>query len=246
MDHSQFLVLLSALIFISALVQSVSGFGYALFSAPILTALLGGPMAVSTILITGTACDLAILGMRHRLPRPAGDEVLRLAMWSAPGMVCGAWLLSALPSRWLQGFVALTVLLAVALRLISATAGTAKPIRPLWGGLAGFTSGALSTSTSLSGPPAVMYLTHRQLEPHVMRDTLVTLSLVRLPLGVAALVIAGVWDVYAYWPVLLVAALAGQAVGTQVFHRYAAARYERIVMILLVASGLTALVMVTQ
>ncbi|MFC5728115.1 MULTISPECIES: sulfite exporter TauE/SafE family protein [Nocardioides] len=246
MDQSQLLVLLFALIFVSALVQSVSGFGYALFSAPILTALLGGPMAVSTILITGTACDLAILGVRRRLPRPAGGEVLRLALWSAPGMVCGAWLLSALPARWLQGFVALTVILAVVLRLSSPTTADAKPIRPSWGSLAGLASGALSTSTSLGGPPTVLYLTHRRLVPLVMRDTLVTLSLARLPLGFAALVVAGVWDMYAYWPVLLVAALGGQAVGTQVFHRYAAARYERIVMLLLVTSGVTALLMTTQ
>jgi uncharacterized membrane protein YfcA len=163
-DHSQLLVLLCALIFTSAFIQSVSGFGYALLSVPILTALLGGPMAVSTILITGTACDLAILGVRHRLPRPAVREVVSLALWSAPGMICGAWLLLALPPRWLQAFVALIVILAVALRLSSARVGTAT-IRPSWGVLAGFTSGALSTSTSLGGPPTVMYLTHRYLAP---------------------------------------------------------------------------------
>lgn len=245
MDQSMLLVLLCALIFTSALIQSVSGFGFALFSAPVLTAVLGGPLAISTILITGTACDLAILGVRRRLPRPDAGEVLRLAAWSAPGMACGAWLLSALAPRWLQAFVALTVILAVVLRLSSARIGTAT-VRPSWGALAGFTSGVLSTSTSLGGPPSVMYLTHRDLSPHVMRDTLVTLSLARLPLGVAALVLAGVWDVHPDWLLLLAAALGGQAAGTHVFHRYAAARYETIVMLLLVTSGLTALAMATQ
>lgn len=238
---SEVLVLaLTALIFVSAVLQSVSGFGFALLSAPLLAASLGGPLAVSTVLITGTACDLAILGLRASLPRPAGRDVATLALWSVPGMLAGAWLLAALPTRWLQAFVACVVILAVAVRLRSYT-GVPAVASPRWAWSAGFTSGALSTSTSLAGPPAVFYLTHRGLTPHVMRDTLVTLSLVRLPLSIAALAAAGVWEVSSHWPGLIVAALVGQFLGTQVFHRFAATRYELVVMTLLAVSGVAAL-----
>ena len=238
------LLALWLLIFVSAAMQSVSGFGYALLSVPILTAVLGGPLAISTVLITGTACDLAILAMRRRLPRPVAGEVWRLALWSVPGMAAGAVLLAQLPARWLQVLMALVVIAAVAVRMRSEP-GT-EPVPSTWAAGAGFTSGALSTSTSMGGPPTVLYLSHRALTPHVMRDTLVALSLARLPLSVIALAAAGVWEVYPAWPLLIGAALAGQLVGTQLFHRFVASRYDMVVMALLLVSALSAFAAATQ
>lgn len=238
------LMALCLLIFVSATLQSVSGFGYALLSAPVLTAVLGGPLAVSTVLITGTACDVAILGLRKRLPRPVPGEVYRLLSWSVPGMAAGAVLLALLPARWLQVLVAIVVVAAVVLRLRSEPAREA--VSSTWAAGAGLTSGALSTSTSLGGPPTVFYLSQRNLAPQVMRDTLVTLSLARLPLSVIGLAAAGVWEVYPAWPFMVVAAVAGQFVGTQLFHRFAASRYDKVVMVLLLVSALSAAGAATQ
>lgn len=225
------LVALFALILVSGVVQALSGFGFALFSAPLLTATVGGPEAVSTILITGATCDVAILAMRRSVPRPDVREAVTLAGWSAPGMIAGAWLLAALPAVGLQLFVAGVVVVAVLLRL--RTHERSVIISTRWAIPAGVLSGALGTSTSLAGPPTVYYLVHRGLRPHTMRDTLVALSLVRLPLSVASLLIAGVWQTYEYWPALIVAALAGQYLGTRAFHRFGHARYELIVLALL-------------
>ncbi|GAB3173651.1 hypothetical protein GCM10027059_45060 [Myceligenerans halotolerans] len=225
------LVALFALVLVSGIVQSLSGFGFALFSAPLLTATIGGPAAVSTILITGTVCDVAILAMRRSIPRPEPREALTLAGWSAPGMLAGAWLLAALPATGLQLFVAGIAIAAVLLRLRSRERLVAVSSR--WAAPAGVLSGALSTSTSLGGPPTVYYLVHRGLKPHTMRDTLVALSLIRLPLSVVSLLIAGVWETYEFWPALIVAALLGQFLGTQAFQRFGHARYEHIVLGLL-------------
>jgi uncharacterized membrane protein YfcA len=227
---------LFALIFVSAVLQSLSGLGFALLSAPLLAATVGGAEAVSTIIITGTACDMAILAMRRSVPRPAGREVWALAGWSVPGMLVGAWLLASLPAAGLQVFVACVVIGAVALRLRSRERGVV--VRPAWAVPAGLLSGALSTSTSLGGPPSVFYLVHRDLTPHAMRDTLVTVSLVRLPLSVAALVLAGTWQTYEYWLPLVGAALLGQLVGARAFHAFGSSGYERVVLALLVTSAL--------
>ncbi len=75
-----------------------------------------------------------------------------------------------------------------------------------------------------------------------MRDTLVTLSLVRLPLSLVALATAGVWEVYEHWLALIAAALVGQFLGTMAFHRFAGSHYDRIVVMLLAASACAALV----
>lgn len=71
-----------------------------------------------------------------------------------------------------------------------------------------------------------------------MRDTLVTVSLVRLPLSVTALALAGTWETYEHWLPLIVAALLGQLVGARAFHAFGSSRYERVVLWLLVASAL--------
>ncbi|PUB30121.1 hypothetical protein C8K30_102503 [Promicromonospora sp. AC04] len=227
---------LFSLIFVSAVLQSLSGFGFALLSAPLLAATIGGAEAVSTIIITGTVCDVAILAMRRSVPRPVGREVWALAGWSVPGMLVGAWLLASLSGAGLQIFVACVVIGAVVLRMRSRERGVV--VRPAWAVPAGFLSGALSTSTSLGGPPSVYYLVHRGLTPHAMRDTLVTVSLVRLPLSVATLVIAGTWETYELWFPLVGAALLGQLVGARAFHVFGSSRYERVVLYLLVASAL--------
>jgi uncharacterized membrane protein YfcA len=234
LDGGWLLAGLFALILLSGVVQSLSGFGFALLSAPLLAAAVGGPAAVSTIMITGTACDVAILAMRRTLPRPDRREVFTLAAWSAPGMLAGAWLLAALPAVGLQVFVAAVVVSAVVLRLRTRRRGVVVDGR--WAVPAGFASGALGTSTSLAGPPVVYYLVHRDLGPHAMRDTLVALSLIRLPLSVVSLVTAGVWETYEHWPVLVAAALLGQGLGAWAFHRLHA-RYERIVLVLLTAAA---------
>jgi uncharacterized membrane protein YfcA len=224
------------LIFVSAALQSLSGFGFALLSAPLLAATIGGAEAVSTIIITGTVCDVAILAMRRSVPRPVGREVWALAGWSVPGMLVGAWLLASLPAVGLQIFVACVVICAVVLRMRSRE--RVVVVRPAWAVPAGLLSGALSTSTSLGGPPSVYYLVHRDLTPQAMRDTLVSVSLVRLPLSVVTLVIAGTWQTYELWLLLIAPALLGQIVGTRAFHAFGSARYERIVLYLLVASAL--------
>jgi uncharacterized membrane protein YfcA len=236
LDGGLLLSALVGLIFVSAVLQSLSGFGFALLSAPVLAATIGGAEAVSTIIITGTVCDVAILAMRRSVPRPVGREVRALAGWSVPGTLVGAWLLAALPATGLQVFVACVVIGAVVLRLRSRERGVV--VRPAWAVPAGFLSGALSTSTSLGGPPSVYYLVHRDLTPQAMRDTLVTVSLVRLPLSIAALVLAGTWETYGQWLPLVGAALLGQLVGARAFHAFGSARYERVVLGLLVASAL--------
>jgi hypothetical protein len=75
-----------------------------------------------------------------------------------------------------------------------------------------------------------------------MRDTLVTVSLLRLPLSIAALVIAGTWETYELWLPLTGAALLGQVAGTRAFHAFGSSRYERVVLALLVTSALVSVV----
>ncbi len=81
----------------SAVLQSCTGFGYAIVSAPILAWLLGPAEAVSLIMVSGTLVDVGSLLARGRRPDPVWREVARLSLCSLPGLAIGAAVLAVAP-----------------------------------------------------------------------------------------------------------------------------------------------------
>ncbi|WP_198732307.1 sulfite exporter TauE/SafE family protein [Sanguibacter suaedae] len=234
------LVVLALLILVSSLLQTVTGFGFAILSAPVGAALVGGPEAVGMVLVTGTAVDVLILTLRRRLPRPRWDEVGIVGVASVPGLALGAYLLATLPPCPLLLLIAATVVVAVAMRWVGLRAGHTRVVPRRWGVLAGIFSGTLGTATTLGGPPTVLYLAHRPYDPSTVRDTLVTLNLVRLPLSLVALAAGGVLVVIPGIGWLVVAALAGYLMGQRVFARLDTAGFDRVVLLVLLSAALVA------
>jgi len=230
-------VLVAAVIALSAVLQTSTGFGFAILSAPLLTALVGGPASVTTITIAGACVDALILSGRRSRPRPHVTTVLTLAAWSTPGMVLGSLALIRLPKTALQLLVASAVALAIAHRLLG-NATPSRNSRPWEAPLAGCTSGALATSTTLAGPPVVLYLARRLTDPGQTRDTLVALSLVRLPLSILILVKAGAWTPPGQGlPLIIVAALLGCAAGHIVHSHLDEERYKAATLLLLAVAA---------
>lgn len=239
------LAAVSAVLVLSGALHAATGFGFALLSAPILSALLGPQEAISVIVLTGVVVDILILSAERRRPAPVWAEAGGLTLWALPGLAAGAYLLSSLPRAGLQLLVAAGVLGGVAMRVVggrrAAEAGPSS--HSGWTrAAAGLSSGLLSTATTLGGPPVVLYLMSRHLTPQRMRDTLVVLSLLRTPPSVIALIVAGALHWRPEIPLLWLAVLAGYAGGTWVFTRLDAARYERGVLAMLVLAAATATV----
>jgi uncharacterized membrane protein YfcA len=235
--------LIAVVLVFSAALQTSTGFGFALLSAPVLAVLVGPVEAVSTIVATGVVVDVLVLAADGRRPQPRGRDVLSLGAWSIPGLVAGALLLRVLPSTVLQLVVGGAVLFAVGHRMRLRRAGsTAASLPERWWSAApaGLASGVLSTATTLGGPPVVLYLTRRPRPPRQTRDTLVALSLLRLPLSVAALVLAGAWVRPPGMLVLWIAVALGYLIGRWVFARMDVARYEQAVLAALVVAALVA------
>src|SRR3954454_20485310 len=90
-------------LFAGAALQSATGFGFALVSAPILFALLG-PREAATVGVLGTVATtlLALAGERRRPQVRVGDASALLA-WSLPGLAIGALALRELSERVLSG-----------------------------------------------------------------------------------------------------------------------------------------------
>ncbi len=227
-------------VFFGASLQSATGFGFALIAAPIMFAAFGPQAAVTAGVLLGLEIGLLTLATERRVPRVLGRDTVALLAWSLPGLALGALALRELPERLLSALVAAGVLGGLALRLRARSARVREPHR--WSApLAGLSSGALSTSTSLSGPPIVLHLLARGVAPDQMRDTLAAVFVGLAALSLPALVVAEAFDVPGALAALLVAALAGQIVGRRLFARLAGDRYENAVLVVLAAAALIAL-----
>lgn len=226
----------------AAVVQAATGIGFALILSPALFALLEPESAILALTALGMALHVLVLFGERRRPRVAWGEVGPILVAAVPGALCGAVVLRVLPKAWLQVAVGLAVLGAAAVRARARGEATvAKPGDPRARLVLGFATGALSTSAGVNGPPMALWLAHRGLGPSQIRDSL---SAAFLGLGlIAAVVLApvlAVADVEVDWAALaaaLVCVVAGHAVGRRAFARIDAARYEPLLLVVVVAAG---------
>ncbi len=224
-----------------ATLQSAAGFGFSLVAAPLVFAAVGPEEAVGLLTLLGAEVSLLTLATERRRPDPALRECAVLLATAVPGVVAGVAVLRALDTVALQVAVSVGVIATLAVRRLAT--GTL----PRWAGVpAGFAAGALTTSTTTSGPPLLVFLLGRRLTPGQMRDTLPVCFLGLSALGALALWATGTT---AAMPdaelvaVLVPVAAAGHVLGRPLFARLArSGRFEPVVTGVLLASVLGGLV----
>ena len=226
---------------VGAALQSATGFGFALVSAPILFALLGPREAVTTGVIVGILLSSLTLATEWRRPQVLVRDAVKLVAWSLPGIALGVLALREVPEQPLSVLVALAVLAGLALRVRGIRAAAAPRPRRWHVPAAGATSGALSTSTSLSGPPLVFCLLARAVTPSQMRDTLAAIFIAESLIALPALLATSTFDAPPAVVVLLLAGLAGQLLGRRAFGWLEGDRYEWAVLAALALTALVAL-----
>jgi uncharacterized membrane protein YfcA len=228
-------------LFAGAALQSATGFGFALVSAPILFALLGAHEAVTAGVLVALVLNAMTLAGERRRPQVLTRDASGLLLWSLPGLAVGAIALRELSERVLSSLVAVAVFAGLALRVLGRRTAAAAQPRAWHLPAAGLTSGALSTATSLNGPPLVFCLLARGTAPAQMRDTLAAIFIVHAALAVPALLLTGTFAVPdAVW-LLLAAGIAGQLLGRRGFGRLREEHYERAVLAVLAVTALVAL-----
>jgi uncharacterized membrane protein YfcA len=228
-------------LFIGAALQSATGFGFALVSAPILFALLGPQEAVTAGAIVGLLLNGLTLATERRRPQVLVREASVLVAWSVPGIVLGVLALRHVSREPLSIVVALAVIAGLALRVRSRRADAVAQPRAWHLPLGGVTAGALGTSTSLNGPPLIFCLLARRPSPGQMRDTLAAIFLAESLLGLPALLLSDTFTTPRALLLLLAAGLAGQLLGRRAFAWLHGERYENAVLVVLALTALVAL-----
>ena len=236
-----------------AALQSATGFGFSLLSAPLLYAVLDPQPAVGLLAALGLIVNLMTLLTERRRPRPLVREVVTLVGWATPGALLGVLVLRSLDAVALQLLLSAGVVATLAARHLATRRSAFVPVLPEgprprapWAApLAGTLAGALSTSTSTSGPPLLLHLLGRGARPSVVRDTLTACF---LSLGlITPLALLVTWTTEAvperrHLVALIPATVVGHLAGRRAFaHLAHGDRYEAVVtavLLVAVAAGL--------
>ena len=229
-----------------ASIQAATGFGFALVLSPALFAVLDPTEAVATLLALGLVLNVFVL-----IEDGGHADWRRIApmlLAALPGLVAGLLLLQALSKEVLQISVGLAVIGAAGLQISARRAanGRAHPtVLPGAAGLAaGFLSGVLTTSISVSGPPIVLWLEAHGIGPSEFRASLAA-SFLALNLTGWVMLIASEGspsvDAGVVLPLLGVVVV-GYALGTLAFRRLDSTRFFGIALALVICTGTASLV----
>ena len=236
------MALAAAAAFAGAFVQSTTGFGFALVLSPALFAVMDPVEAVLALLVLGLALSLLVLFERGRPDHVDWRALAPMLLAALPGLAVGALALTRLSKGVLQVAVGVAVMAAAAWQLRRRRRG-AEP-HPVPAGVAGFTSGVLTTSINVSGPPIVLWLEARGAPPAEFRASLAATFLALDVAGGALLLVAeesASVDIGKVAP-LLALVIAGYALGALAFRRLDRERFYTLVLALVACTGVASVV----
>ena len=225
----------SGMVFLAAVAQSLTGFGFALVLVPLLS-VVWDPKSV--VVVSTVLNGLLSVSMTFRLRRQLVPSKIGLLLAGAlAGIPVGMVILFALspaPLRVLIGAAVIVLGLLIYL-------GLRFPVRAQrWPFVAaGILSGLLQSSTSMGGPPAILYLMSQGYSRAFMRGTLLAffgpLSLLTAAgFAIGGLIGPGTLLVCA---ALVPATLLGIYVGETIFPRVSSELFRGLVVLLIVVAG---------
>jgi uncharacterized membrane protein YfcA len=222
----------------AAFSQSLSGFGFNLLIVPPLALVIGAKEAVVAATLMGLITStLTLLTARAAVAWRLGGILFATA---AIGMPVGLAILILVNPDALRVLIALTVLAAA---LLYWRGYRVAAQHPMLDAAAGFVSGVLNTSTSMSGPPLVLYLQNRGVGREEFRGTINAFFLASGLLAASLFAAGGQVDGHEL-SVLAVSApliLLGWAAGHQAFRRLDVVRFQQIVVAVLLVSATMAI-----
>jgi uncharacterized membrane protein YfcA len=224
-------------VLVASLAQTVAGFGFALIAVPFLVAVLDvrDTVVLTTLLSFASTAIVSRTAWRH-VPWVTVGPMLAGAL---PGMALGLAVLLFAPEEALRlGVGVTTIVMAGALALGARIAD--RSLRAEVG--VGVISGILNTSTSMNGPPVVLYLQGREHARDEFRGGLAVFFTVCSVLSLAAFAATRVItaDALVLAAVSLPALVAGSAAGHALLHRLDPVLFRRLVFVLLLASAASA------
>ncbi len=233
---SVFWILTLCAVFFAAFIRGVTGFGFSLILAPILLLFVNPTSVVVINLLLGLLSNILVLS--YSFKKINLKRILPIIISSSLGIPLGAWIITlAAPSTLKILIGGVTVSSAMLLALGFSKAFTREKLA---GSVVGFLSGILSSSTSLSGPPVVLFMHNQNWERDMIHTSLAVFFLFTCFWSLVALYVAGRVDIQiiASAASLTPALLAGIFLGIVVFRRVNSRYFRWLSIAVVVCSGI--------
>lgn len=214
----------------------MTGFGYAIITAPLLALVLGAKETVMLVMLTGLIIRLFLV----RATRNQGSfkAIMSIVTASVIGAIPGAYVMTQISNEGLKLCIGILLLLFTGFlwKNYSLPMKHNKVIESL----IGFVSGFLSTTTGINGPPVVLYYLNSKAEENRVefRANLTRYFLLINIFSIIFSYIAGTLKLAELWLHTLLAVPAlyiGFQLGERLFHRISSAMLRKgsLVMVLL-------------
>lgn len=227
-------------IFIASFFATVSGFGFALVAMPLLTLVL--PIKTVIVFNVVLALLLRILTMYRCRKDFEWETVFLVTLGCFVGSYPGSLALKFLSVTAMKLFLGTALLLAV---LFMSRNYTVKIANKTLGRLgAGVLSGFFGTSTSISGPPLVLYFLNEHKDKSVMRADMIWIFGLSGAVTVAFNYWVGNIGLVQEWDLLMVvipAMFVGIFAGERFFHRLNQQLFRKLSLLVVLIGGLSLL-----
>ena len=231
----------AALIVLAAsLVKGTTGFGFALVATPLLL-LFWEPLVMVPVLIpAGMAADILIVTQNRR--KLEWGRVAPMAVAGVLGIPLGTVILLNVPSTALKIGVALVVLASAIILMTGARVNISR--ERVASSVAGFMSGLLLTSTTISGPPVTLLLINQRWPKDVFRTSLALFFLTLQGFAIVSLAVGGILTVSTLTVsmALLPSVLLGYALAVRLLPHIPQEAFLRIATVVVMATGVLALI----
>jgi uncharacterized membrane protein YfcA len=240
MDLLAVILASAAVVFLASLVQGLTGFGSALVMVPILVNFMPPRMVVPLSLLSGTVINL-ILALRERR-HLQGKMVATLLIPALIGLPLGTLLLLFAEGNLIRIVIGVIIITSALLLVAGFRFDIRREIHALIP--AGFLSGLLNSSVSMSGPPLILLFQNQRMPKDLFRANLVTYFLAVNLFTIPAFMIAGLFDerIIAVWAAVIPSIVIGISLGSLISKKVDQVSFRRLVLILVALSGLSALI----
>lgn len=226
------------IIFSSALLQGLSGFGFSILAVPLITLILAPKTAVPLLMLYSIFINIVVLFSAHKHVTLKKNWLLLLS--GIIGLPIGAHFLIILDGNLIKIFIGIFIIIFGLLLLM----GYRKELKHEKAAMIpiGMISGILGGSISISGPPIIIFLANKQSDKQTFRGNLAMYFLLLNIFTIPVFWLNGLFTrevlsfSFRYLPGLLIGVILGNSLSHKVNESY----FRRFVLILLLAMGVLA------
>lgn len=224
----------------SALLQGLSGFGFSILSLPLLAMFLSPKTVVPLLLIYSIVINLTVIATCWR--SFSLKDIWILLAGGIIGLPLGTKLLLVLNDVWLRRGIGIFIVIFASLLLSGKRWKLKREILSQIG--IGIVSGIFSGSVSMSGPPIILFLSNKGVDKDKFRASLsgyfFLLNLFTIPVYYYSGLFTREVITYSFkWSLGLIA---GVVTGTLIAQKIKTEKFNQIVLILLLLTGILSII----